>query len=88
MMGKKLEKIKEIGVFSCGGGGRGGAGSGGWRPKAIQNTLLRSNVLKQTYSFQLRLKDASLFKHVWPFCYHQALKGSELKSSVIEIRER
>ena len=23
----------------------------------------------------LRLKAAGLFKYVWPFCYHQALKG-------------
>ena len=26
-------------------------------------------------TFQGLLKAASLFKYVWPFCYHQALKG-------------
>ena len=33
-----------------------------------------SHVLKQTCSWKLKV--AGLFKYVWPFCYHQALKGS------------
>ena len=27
------------------------------------------------YSSLTQLKAAGLFKYVWPFCYHQALKG-------------
>ena len=42
MMGKKLEKIKKIGINFYW-GGRGGAW-GGWCPKAIQNTLLTTKI--------------------------------------------
>ena len=35
----------------------------------------KSHILKQTCSWTLSVQAAGLFKFVWPFCHHQALKG-------------
>ena len=44
----------------------------------IINPLMPGGNKKDTYTYtNLQLSAAGLFKDVWRFCYHQALKGYE-----------
>ena len=45
----------------------------------MQEVVMLGSNKKVTHTeTNLQLKDTGLFTYVWPFCYHQALKGQKL----------